>query len=162
LRKKYCNLVQIIYENSFETNELFTEVLSFITEVFSFEEIKDQAQLDSTEIALELLIANFSYFEADFMLNINSYLQKFEKFLLNNNLNFLSLRTKSIRALAEIISYCESPEIFQPIIFKILETTLQAFENSNENSDSEIQVKIKQKKIKKIKKIFSLKNALRQ
>lgn len=135
MRSKYCNLIQIIYDNSFETNELFGEVLTYIKEVFSLEEINAQVQLDATECALELLIANFSYFEADFMKEIKTLLAKFEKFL---STNIISLKTKSVRALAEIISYSDDPDIFEPLIYKILETTLQTFDSANEN-----EVKIK-------------------
>jgi hypothetical protein len=133
-------LIQIIYENSFETNELYPEVLAYISEVLSLEEIKNQEELDSTENALELIIANYTYFEMEFMSNIKLYINKFEKLLsyslipINNDSKntILTLKTKTVRALSEIISYSENTEIFEPLIFKILETTLQAFENSNE------------------------------
>lgn len=147
-------MIQIIYENSFETNELFPEVLIYITEVLTLEEIKDQGELDSTENALELLIDNFSYFEMEFMSNIKIFISKFEKLLsyallpINNDAKntILSLKTKTVRALSEIISYSDNTEIFEPLIFKILETTLQAFENSNEigsiNENEVIKIKI--------------------
>ncbi len=133
-------MIQIIYENSFETNELYPEVLAYISEVLSLEEIKNQEELDSTENALELIIANYTYFEMEFMSNIKLYINKFEKLLsyslipINNDSKntILTLKTKTVRALSEIISYSENTEIFEPLIFKILETTLQAFENSNE------------------------------
>jgi hypothetical protein len=137
LKRKYCNLIQIIYENSFETNELYPEVLSYIKEIFSIEEIKNQDELDSTESALDLITSNISYFESDFNKDILNYLNRINNYL---TLSVLSLKTKTVRALAEIIAYTDNPDIFEPLIFKILETTLQAFESSNNNENEVIKI----------------------
>lgn len=134
LRNKFCNLIQIVYENSYEINEDFPEVIEYITNIFSIEEIKNQEELDLVEISLELLSANFSILEHHFVPNIQFHLASINKFL---GMNFLSLKTKCVRALSEIIAYCDNVEIFEPFVFKILETTLNALEGSKDN---EIQV----------------------
>jgi hypothetical protein len=134
LKMKFCNLIHIIYDNSYETAESFNAVLEYIYKNLPLE--INQENLDNIETAMELLSVNFTYLDGEFMKIIDGFLQHFKNFL---STNILSLKTKTVKAVAEIITYCDSDklDIFKDFTLSILETTLRAFENSDK-SESEV------------------------
>lgn len=130
LKVKFCNLIHIIYDNSYETAESFNGVLEYIYKNLPLE--INQENLDNIETAMELLSVNFTYLDGEFMKIIDGFLQHFKNFL---STNILSLKTKTVKAVSEIITYCDSDklDIFKDFTLSILETTLRAFENSDKS-----------------------------
>lgn len=144
LKSQYSNIVSQVFENvclindeeidkdSVENLEDFPEVIQFITKFLGYE--INEANLLNIEAALQLLAANFSDLIDDFQENKKEFLVCFKNFFKTNS---LSLKTKTSRTIAEIISYCDKDEFkeYNEFILSILETTLRCFENNNEESN---------------------------
>jgi hypothetical protein len=86
------------------------------------------------EASLQLLAANFSNLVDEFEVHKKDFLACFRTFFKTHS---LSLKTKTSRTIAEIISYCDKNEFkeYNEFIHSILETTLRCFENPNEESN---------------------------
>lgn len=134
LKIKFCNLIHIVYDNSYETAESFNGVLEYVYKNLPLE--INQENLDNIETAMELLSANFTYLDGEFMKIIDGSLEHFKKFL---STNILSLKTKTVKTISEIVTYCDSDklDIFKDYVLSILETTLRAFEFSDK-SETEV------------------------
>lgn len=135
LKMKFCNLIHIIYDNSYETAESFNGVLDYVYKNLPLE--INQENLDNIETAMELLSANFTYLDGEFMKIIDGFLQYFKNFF---NTNILSLKTKTVKTVSEIVTYCDSDklDIFKDFMMSILETTLRAFESSDKSENEVI------------------------
>jgi len=132
LKMKLCNLVHIIFDNSYETSEPFDGVLEYIYKNLP-KEINEE-NLSDIETAMELLSANFTYLDSEFMKVINDFIENFKMFF---NTNILSLKTKTVKTISEIITYCDSDKLdsFKDFVIKILETTLRALENCDKDEN---------------------------
>lgn len=144
LKSQYSNIVSQVFENVnlindeeidkdiAENLEDFPEVMEFITKFLACE--INEANLLNTEAALQLLAANFSDLMDEFEDHKKDFLACFRKFFSTTS---LSLKTKTSRTIAEIISYCDKDEFkeYNEFILSILETTLRCFENANEESN---------------------------
>jgi hypothetical protein len=155
MKIKFCNLIHIIYDNSYETAENFNGVLDYIYKNLPLE--INQENLDNIETAMELLSANFTYLDGEFMKIIDGFLEYFKNFM---STNILSLKTKTVKTISEIVTYCDSDKlnIFKDFIVSILETTLRAFESSNKSENEVIKNKITIKKNKKLKFFLNIKS----
>ena len=127
LKIKYCNLIHNIYDNSYESSEPFQGVVDYIYENIPLDLTDDN--LVHIETALELLADNFTYLDGEFMKIIDGFLHNFRYFFKTNS---VSLKTKTVKTIAEIINYCDEDKVtvFAEFIMNILETTLRALENS--------------------------------
>lgn len=123
---KYCNLIHIIFDNSYETSEPFEGVLDYVYKSLPLE--INETNLLEIETALELLSSNFTYLDSEFMKIIDDFLGNFRNFF---KTSIISLKTKTVRTISEIINYCDTDKlnIFNEFILNILETTLRALEN---------------------------------
>jgi len=131
-KMKLCKLIHIIFDNSYETSEPFDGVLDYIYKNLALD--ITQENIENIETAMELLSTNFTYLDCEFMKIIDDFLGNFRNFL---NTNLLSLKTKTVKTISEIINYCDSDkiEIFKDFMMSILETTLRALENSDKNEE---------------------------
>ncbi len=135
LKMKFCNMIHIIYDNSYETAEHFNAVLEYVYKNLPLEINLDN--LDNIETAMELLSTNFTYLDGEFMKIIDGFLHHFKNFL---STNILSLKTKTVKTVSEIVTYCDSDklDIFKDFMLSILETTLRTFESSDKNESQVI------------------------
>lgn len=144
LKSQFSNIVSQVFENiclindeeidkdTAENLDDFPEVMEFITKFLACE--INEANLLNIEAALQLLASNFSDLIDDFQENKKDFLACFRKFFTTTS---LSLKTKTSRTVAEIISYCDKDEFkdYNEFILNVLETTLRCFENANEESN---------------------------
>jgi len=141
LKTQFCNIVSQVFENvclileeelekeTVENLEQFPEVMEFITKFFGCE--INEANLLNIESALQLLASNYSDLIDEYLEKKKDFLACFRNFFKTTS---LSLKTKTSRTIAEIISFCDRDEFkeYNEFILSILETTLRCFENSNE------------------------------
>ncbi len=144
LKTQFCNIVSQVFNNvclvqdeeiekeTVDNLEEFPEVMEYITKFLGCE--INEENLLNIESSLQLLASNFSDLIDDYDTHKKDFLACFRNFFKTSS---LSLKTKTSRTIAEIISYCDKDEFkqYNEFVLNILETTLRCFENSNEESN---------------------------
>ena len=144
MKTQYCNIVSQIYINISEMNEEFadedkineiedfTHVFEYITK-FLLGEINEE-NLMNIECSLKLLGQNFPDLGEDYEEKKNMFIESFKNFFKTTS---LTLKTKTVRCISEIISYEKSEAVkgYTEFLLSILETTLRCFENEKEEEN---------------------------
>lgn len=136
LRFKICDTVGTICENVYESEEeQWNDLINYIYKSLG-SELTDENVLE-IESALYLLSHIFGYVYDELSKNIDGYVEAFKKYFKSNN---LSLKTKTVVAITEILSIVRKKESkkFRDFTFSILETTLQCLDNPKEENNLKV------------------------
>jgi hypothetical protein len=133
---KVCDIIVQVGVNCFENDESWNELLQLLVDILKMNlEITPQTNYLQLDSALLIMAGIFSFVFDDMMKHIDLIVASFRNYL---NQGDMSLRTRTARAISEIISFCDKKELkyFNEFILPILETTLKCLEASVNGGDS--------------------------
>jgi hypothetical protein len=132
IKTKVCDIVSQIAENVYENEEKWDDLLVIILNSLTLE--LNSQNLLSIEGALSLLSGVFGFVYDEMITKISDLVTVFKIYF---STNVISLKTRVIRTLAEMVSYSDEEEIeyYKDFMYNIMETTLQCLEDSKEENN---------------------------
>jgi hypothetical protein len=131
LRLKVSQAATVISENVYEAEEEWQEILQYIVNSLKLEVV--DTNVHTIETGLFLLSSIFGYVYDELSKGIDLYVGVFKTYF---GSNYISLKTRTVQAIAEILCIVRKKESkkFKDFIIYMLETTFKCFESGDENN----------------------------
>ena len=130
MNSKICDTISVVAANIYDSEETWDELINYIFDVLKLSSNLEEINNNSSnfENALFMLKHLFPLINEELMKGLQIILSAFKNFFSTNN---LSLRSKTVEAITEIILSSESKDkkTFKNFALNILETTLKCAED---------------------------------
>lgn len=135
IKLNICEIINEIITNVYENEEKWDGILVYVSNCFSLELTNEN--LPNIESALNILAAIFPFVYDDVVAKFDTILNFFRSCMITN---VMSLRTRTVRTIAEMFSVSEKKESkrLKEFILVILETTLKCLEDPKEENNVKI------------------------
>jgi hypothetical protein len=132
IKNKVIDVINQVSENVFENDEKWDELINLILNLLSLE--LNNENLLNIESGLSMLSGIFNFVYDDMISKLDGLIVLFRNFFKTNS---ISLKVRTVKTIAEMISYCDKKEtkLLSEFVFNVLVVTLNCFETAEEESN---------------------------